>query len=50
MGSSVSGPSTALTTGNNFIKAYACRGHYFAGSTKAQITDPTKRFLLSCPN
>ena len=50
-GSSVStpGPNT-VTTNNNYIKAYACRGHFFAGATKSQVTDHTKRYLGACPN
>ena len=37
-----------LATNNEYVKTYQCRGHYFAGSTKAQETDMSKRYQPSC--
>jgi len=48
IGSSVSNPAATLTTTNKYVQAYTCRGHYFGGATTGQITDPTKRYKLTC--
>jgi hypothetical protein len=48
-GSNVSPVAASIATKNNYVKTYACRGHFFAGATQAQISDPTKRFLHTCP-
>jgi hypothetical protein len=49
MGARVSTPKNQIVN-NKYATAYACRGHYFAGSTKAQQPDRTKRYGSSCPN
>jgi len=46
MGSSVGSAPAALTTNNKYVAAYSCRGHYFAGATNAQVTDPHLRYRL----
>jgi hypothetical protein len=39
---------TQLAQKNDYVGTYACRGHFFAGATKAQQNDPTKRYQPSC--
>jgi hypothetical protein len=48
MSSSLINPQNKLTQQNEYVKTYQCRGHYFAGSTRAQETDRSRRYLASC--
>lgn len=43
-------PKAAIVSQNEYVKSFACRGHYFSGSTRAQETDRTKRYKPSCAN
>ncbi len=38
------------STGNNYVKVYGCRGHYFAGARTAQVTNYSQRYSHACPN
>jgi hypothetical protein len=37
-----------ITTNNEYVKTYRCRGHYFAGGVNAQETDFKKRYRPNC--
>ena len=37
-----------LASNNDYVKTWQCRGHYFAGSIKAQETVPDNRYRRSC--
>jgi hypothetical protein len=39
-----------LKTNNEYVKSFACRGHYFAGATGPQISDSTRRYKATCAN
>jgi hypothetical protein len=38
-----------LATGNESVKAWTCRGHFFAGAQSAQLTDRAARYGSGCP-
>ena len=42
------GAKGTLKINNEYVKTYLCRGHYFAGSKAAGITDSSKRYGRSC--
>lgn len=44
----LSAPPTKLTAGNAHVETWKCRGHFFAGSQRAQEGDPDKRYARSC--
>src|SRR5205823_12930485 len=46
--SALQGVGAQLTTRNEYVNTYACRGHFFAGSIRSQETDPTRRYKPSC--
>ena len=37
-----------LASRNEYVLTYQCRGHFFAGATKAQQSDPSARYQRSC--
>jgi hypothetical protein len=37
-----------LSTNNDYVKTFNCRGHFFAGSQSAQQADPHRRYPPSC--
>ena len=37
-----------IATNNEYVKSYKCRGHYFAGSIRAQEPDVKRRYQPSC--
>ena len=41
---SVSKPKAQLTSSNDYVGTYRCRGHYFAGSQRGQETSVGKRY------
>ena len=41
-------PPAALTQDNEYVKTYHCRGHFFAGSQRAQQSDPAHRYAQEC--
>jgi hypothetical protein len=41
-------PPQALTADNEYVKTYHCRGHFFAGSQRAQEADPARRYAKEC--
>lgn len=41
-------PPLALTQKNEYVNAWNCRGHYFAGATAHGITVPSKRYGAAC--
>jgi hypothetical protein len=43
-GSQLIAPKASLVTSNKYVKSYACRGHYFAGSTRPQETNLSHRY------
>jgi hypothetical protein len=43
-GSQLTAPKAKLVTNNEYVKSYACRGHYFAGSTRPQETNLSHRY------
>jgi hypothetical protein len=45
---SVTAFNTNYAKNNEYVRSFACRGHYFAGSYVAQQTDPTKRYKPTC--
>ncbi len=45
---SLSNLKTQLAQKNDYVLTYACRGHFFAGATRAQQTDPLHRYQPSC--
>ncbi|MBS2023388.1 MAG: pilus assembly protein [Deltaproteobacteria bacterium] len=47
-GNRLSAPPAAITTTNDYVKTFQCRGHFFAGGISGQITDVTKRYKPSC--
>ena len=51
---SISGKTTtvkaSIAQNNEYTKAFACRGHFFAGATGPQQTDPKRRYKPSCQN
>ncbi len=50
LGYAVKAFNNQLKTQNEYVKAFACRGHYFAGATGPQISDSTKRYRATCAN
>jgi hypothetical protein len=38
-----------LATKNDYVIAWECRGHYFAGSRQPEEGDVRRRYLSSCP-
>jgi hypothetical protein len=49
---SVQNLPAAIATTNDYVKSWNCRGHFFGGSQKSQITDRTQRysgFNGTCP-
>ena len=41
-------PKNSLTQNNDYVQTYQCRGHYFAGATRAQQTAPSQRYRARC--
>jgi hypothetical protein len=41
-------PPAALTENNEYVQTYHCRGHFFAGSQRAQESDPARRYAQEC--
>jgi hypothetical protein len=37
-----------LSSNNEYVRTFNCRGHYFAGSQSPQQADPTRRYPPSC--
>ena len=50
LGRSIKPFNNQLKTQNEYVKAFACRGHYFAGATGPQVTNSTKRYKATCAN
>ncbi len=48
LNSSLATPKNQLAQQNEYVRTYRCRGHYFAGSTRAQESDPSRRYRSSC--
>jgi hypothetical protein len=44
----VTPPKAQITGNNEYVQTYHCRGHYFAGSQRAQEPDPARRYARSC--
>ena len=44
----LSRPKAALSTNNDYVLTYRCRGHYFAGSQRGQEPDAARRYGASC--
>jgi hypothetical protein len=40
--------SKDLTEKNGYVRTFECRGHFFAGSVKAQEPDVTQRYKMDC--
>jgi hypothetical protein len=41
-------PPATLTEDNEYVRTYHCRGHFFAGSQRAQESDPAQRYARGC--
>ena len=50
LGSQVTPLKAQLAKQNEYVKSFACRGHFFAGATGPQISDSTKRYKPTCAN
>jgi hypothetical protein len=50
LGKSTRAFNAQLKTQNEYVKSFACRGHYFAGATGPQITDQARRYKATCAN
>jgi hypothetical protein len=41
-------PRSQIAENNDYVRTYRCRGHYFAGSRRAQEPDPGQRYSREC--
>ncbi len=48
MNASLANPKNRITQQNEYVRTYQCRGHYFAGATRAQESNRSRRYKASC--
>ena len=47
-GAQIARPRAQIATNNEYVRTYACRGHFFSGGIAGEIYDPTKRYRAAC--
>jgi hypothetical protein len=48
LGGMVTPLKASIAKQNEYVKSFACRGHFFAGATAGQVTEPSKRYRSAC--